>query len=82
MKAPRFFFDNMGCSSGEKVSLLLPFYLIHYLLDYGILGNITNFNQSGARKQSFLTSDALDWLKFETLPQKTPHSLISSVLKT
>ena len=30
-------------------------------------GRVSHFNQSGARKQSFLTSD---WLKCETLPRK------------
>ena len=40
-------------------------------------GGVPNFNQSDARKQYFLASV---WLKFDTLPQKTPYSVAADML--
>ena len=37
-------------------------------------GRVSNFNQSGARKQRFLASD---WLKFVTLPRKYRTLLVA-----
>ena len=40
-------------------------------------GRVTNFNQSEARKHSFLASD---WLKFVTLPRKYRTLLIIQII--